>query len=113
RREDSGTPHRLIASSPHRYFRDVTAGSGLAARGPYDWTTSAAWCDVDGDGWLDLYVCRYVQFTPASPQFCSPPTLDRSHIRTACSPNEYPPQRGSLYHNERNGRFGEDRKSVV
>jgi len=86
-------------------FRDVTAGSGLEALGPYDWTTSAAWADVDGDGKLDLYVCRYVDFTPASKQLCGFKALDGSEVEMACSPTTYPPQRGSLYHNDGNGHF--------
>ena len=86
-------------------FRDVTKGSGLEARGPSDWTTSAAWADVDGDGRLDLYVCRYVEFNPAVEQLCSFQTLDGSTIKMACGPNAYKPQRGSLYHNEGGGHF--------
>ncbi len=86
-------------------FRDATPGSGLQARGPYDWTTSAAWADVDGDGRLDLYVCRYVTFTPHSKQLCAFPSLDGSPIDMACGPTTYPAQQGSLYHNEGNGHF--------
>ncbi len=86
-------------------FRDVTAGSGLEARGPYDWTTSAAWADVDGDGKLDLYVCRYVEFTPASEQFCSYQALDGSILKMTCGPSVYKSQRGSLYRNEGDGHF--------
>jgi hypothetical protein len=86
-------------------FRDVTVGSGLEAHGPSDWTTSAAWADVDGDGKLDLYVCRYVDFTPASRQLCDFKGLDGSTIQMACGPTTYPSQRGSLYHNDGNGHF--------
>src|SRR5207302_3331477 len=85
-------------------FRDVTRGSGLEARGPSDWTTSAAWADVDGDGRLDLYVCRYVEFTPASKQFCGQKALDGANLDMACNPRTYPSQRGSLYRNDGNGR---------
>lgn len=88
-------------------FRDVTRGSGLEARGPYDWTTSAAWADVDGDGRLDLFVCRYVQFTPDSKQLCAYKGLDGSALQMACSPTSYPSQRGSLYKNLGDGRFQE------
>ncbi|HLK57452.1 MAG TPA: CRTAC1 family protein [Chthonomonadaceae bacterium] len=86
-------------------FRDVTSGSGLEARGPYDWTTSAAWADVDGDGRLDLYVCRYVRFTPESRQFCGYKGLDSAGLKMACGPASYPPLQGSLYHNEGGGHF--------
>lgn len=86
-------------------FQDVTAGSGLEARGPYDWTTSAAWADLDGDGRPDLYVCRYVVFTPSTRQFCTFKGIDGSDVVMTCGPSEYRPEVGSLYHNEGNGRF--------
>jgi RNA polymerase sigma factor (sigma-70 family) len=44
-----------------RRFVDVTAQSGLPAG---LWTTSAAFADLDGDGFPDLYVCQYVDWSP-------------------------------------------------
>jgi hypothetical protein len=41
-----------------RRFVDVTAKAGL--HNPH-WGTSCAWGDIDGDGFLDLYVCNYVE----------------------------------------------------
>jgi hypothetical protein len=59
--------HRALAlyRNDGARFTDVTVDSGLAARGP---ATSAAACDVDRDGDLDLYVCLYKDFsrTPLS-----------------------------------------------
>lgn len=86
-------------------FRDVTANSGLEARGPDDWTTSAAWADVDGDGRLDLYVCRYVRFGAAGPRLCPNPGQDGKTVMMACGPRVYPPEKGSLYCNLGGGRF--------
>jgi hypothetical protein len=86
-------------------FKDVTAGSGLEARGPYDWTTSAAWADVDGDGKPALYVCRYVLFTPATKQTCTFKALDGSDVVMTCGPQAYAPEVGSLYKNAGGGRF--------
>src|SRR5258708_6860696 len=40
-----------------RKFVDVTERAGLP-RGL--WTTGAAFGDLDGDGWPDLYLCQYV-----------------------------------------------------
>jgi len=31
------------------------------------WSTSLALCDLDGDGWLDLYVGHYLKLDPANP----------------------------------------------
>ena len=43
-------------------FHDVTAQAGVAGAGD-DWTTSAAWLDIDNDGDLDLFVCNYVRWS--------------------------------------------------
>ncbi len=74
-----------------RHFRDVTAAMGLKAQ---PWGTSCAFADLDGDGFLDLYVCNYVAFNPASIQLCQ-----RDGIVTACDPGHYPSLKGVLYHN--------------
>lgn len=95
----------LYHNQGHGAFQDVTKGSGLEARGPYDWTTSVAWADVDGDGRLDLYVCRYVVFTPQSKQLCAFKALDGSRVAMSCDPSQYLPEKGSLYHNDGKGRF--------
>ncbi|HLK61108.1 MAG TPA: VCBS repeat-containing protein, partial [Chthonomonadaceae bacterium] len=86
-------------------FRDVTAGSGLEARGSDDWVTSAAWADVESNGHLALYVCRYVRFNRQSLQLCHYSSLNGSDVEMACGPLNYPPEKGSLYRNLGNGHF--------
>lgn len=86
-------------------FQDVTSGSGLEARGADDWTTSAAWADIDGDGLPDLYVCRYVRFTPADKQLCAYDGLNGESVMMACVPTIYSTEKGSLYHNDGHGKF--------
>src|SRR5262249_10844996 len=64
-----------------RAFRDVTAAAGVAGpagwprsgvgdffawQQPLCWSTSAAFVDYDGDGKLDLFVCNYVTWSPAT-----------------------------------------------
>ena len=44
-----------------RRFEDVTAEAGLDKN--IDWATSAAFADLDGDGFPDLYVCQYVDWS--------------------------------------------------
>ncbi|HET7293791.1 MAG TPA: CRTAC1 family protein, partial [Vicinamibacteria bacterium] len=41
-------------------FENVAAGVGVESPG---WNTAAAFFDADGDGWLDLYVARYIDCT--------------------------------------------------
>jgi enediyne biosynthesis protein E4 len=50
-------------------FEDATTASGLAAAPP-GWSSSAAFADAEGDGDLDLYVARYVDYDPDAPLFC-------------------------------------------
>jgi hypothetical protein len=51
-----------------RRFQDVTAQAGLD-RG-ITWATSAAFGDLDGDGYPDLYVCQYVNWSLANNPTC-------------------------------------------
>lgn len=48
--------NRLFLGSGDATFTDVTEEAGLLSEGI--WTTGAAMADVNGDGWLDLYLCK-------------------------------------------------------
>ncbi len=67
-----------------RRFVDVTKQVGLPEG---LWTTSAAWADLDGDGWPDLYVCQYVDWNFATnhPVDC---TYDGT-TRDVCPPKKF------------------------
>jgi enediyne biosynthesis protein E4 len=54
---------RLMRNVGDGRFEDVTLASGLPAESG-DWATAAAWFDADNDGDLDLFVGRYVGWTP-------------------------------------------------
>jgi enediyne biosynthesis protein E4 len=79
-------------------FVDVTKTSGTGDAG---WGTSAAFFDSDGDGRLDLFLARYVDWSPAKDIFC---TLDGAH-KSYCTPERYDGTSSKLFHNEGNGRF--------
>jgi enediyne biosynthesis protein E4 len=80
-------------------FDDVTSGAGLA--GSRDWPTSAAFADLDSDGDLDLYVCHYLLFDPASPKVCPPADPTGYH---SCLPRDFPSLADHVFRNDR-GRF--------
>ena len=76
-------------------FEDITDRAGLG--GDRGWPTSAAFADLDNDGDLDLYVCRYLIWDAAHPKLCNRPTkpgepVDPNHIYDYCMPNPFPAQ---------------------
>jgi hypothetical protein len=81
-------------------FRDVTHEAGLRQR-PGQWGTGCAFTDLDGDGWLDLYVANYVRYNPSIP-LC--PT---ARVMSGCTPSHYETQPNELYHNRGDGTFTE------
>ncbi len=48
--------NRLYLNAGNLKFRDITDAAGVASEEGFE--TSATAADVNGDGWLDLYVCR-------------------------------------------------------
>ncbi|MEW6755648.1 MAG: CRTAC1 family protein [Candidatus Latescibacterota bacterium] len=92
-------------------FTDVTAPAGVAGghwtdeggRAHPEWSTGAAWVDVDRDGWLDLFVTNYVQWSPESDIFT---TLDGT-TKSYATPQPYDGATCRLYRNLGNGRFTE------
>ena len=88
-------------------FTEVTVRAGVGVRPPHtggvpEWRTSAGFVDYDKDGKLDLFICRYAEFGPRSPQLCPNGT---GNERSSCSPDVYSPQKCLLYRNLGGGRF--------
>ncbi len=88
--------------SKGRKLVEVTEKAGLPSG---LWTTSAAWGDLDGDGYPDLYVCQYADwgFTPPllHPPFC---TYD-GHTRDVCPPKQFHGLPHKLFRNNGKGGF--------
>jgi len=89
----------LLFRNTKGVFTDVTKEAGLA--GPNEFSTSAAWVDVDRDGNLDLVVGNYVQWTPQTDLFC---TLDGTN-KSYCTPESYKGASPRLWRNRGNGTF--------
>ena len=79
-------------------FEEVAGHAGVRDSG---WGTSAAFFDFDGDGFLDLFVCRYVDWSPEKDLWC---TLDGSS-KSYCTPERYPGTASHLYRNKGDGTF--------
>ena len=56
---------RLYLNEGHFRFRDVTEASGLETKAG-SWTTGVTFADVNGDGKLDIYLCKAGPGDPAS-----------------------------------------------
>jgi hypothetical protein len=78
---------------------DVTKQTGTENRG--GWGVSAAFVDYDRDGWLDLFVGNYLNYSTAADAHC----LSVTGRRDYCPPNSYRPQPSRLFHNRGDGRF--------
>lgn len=94
--------NRLFRNRGNGRFEDVTDRAGVADnQDGAHWATSAAFGDGDNDGFLDLYVCHYCEWSPATDARC----VDRYGERIYCDPTIYRGDVGRLYRNNRNGTF--------
>ena len=63
---------------------------------------AAGWFDYDNDGWLDLFIVNYVDWTPETNKFCG----DRAkNLRVYCHPKHYAGLPNALYRNRHDGTF--------
>jgi enediyne biosynthesis protein E4 len=81
-------------------FTDITAKARVTDEG--GWSTSAGWFDYDKDGWLDLLVVNYIEWSPKNNLWCGE---HRPGYRSYCHPGNYKGQRIKLYHNNHDGTF--------
>jgi enediyne biosynthesis protein E4 len=83
-----------------RRFVDRTGAAGLTVD---SWSTSAAWGDLDGDGYPDLYLCHYCDWHLATnhPTNCN---YD-GKTRDVCSPARFTALPHQLFRNNGDGTF--------
>jgi len=83
-------------------FTEVAQKAGVIAK-PIHWSSSANFFDADKDGWLDLYVCNYADWSPER----DIPCYVEGGIKEYCPPGMYVGVPNYFYHNNGNGTFTE------
>jgi enediyne biosynthesis protein E4 len=80
-------------------FTDVSSRSGTSD--PSAWSVSASFVDIDLDGWLDLFVGNYLNYTLET----HTPCFNRSGPLDYCPPEVYRAQPSRFYRNRGDGTF--------
>jgi enediyne biosynthesis protein E4 len=92
---------------PNELF--VNQGDGTFSRAGHTsdvdddaWGTSLAWFDFDDDGFVDLYVCNYAEWSWETNAWCG---NREANVRIFCAPHSVKPVSDRLFHNQQDGRF--------
>ena len=80
-------------------FRECAEAAGLGARSL--WSTSAAWADLDQDGYLDVYIANYVKYDPYHPVPC----VKSDGSPGVCHPREVLGEIDECFFNNGDGTF--------
>jgi hypothetical protein len=91
--------NQMFRNNGDATFADISTPSGTDD--PASWGVSAAFIDFDRDGWLDLFVGNYLQYSFASHIAC----VGVSGLPDYCRPSAYRAQPSRLYRNAGHGRF--------
>ena len=100
-----------VPADPHdpakgRRFEDVTAAAGLDKG--ITWASSAAFGDLDGDGYPDLYVCQYVNWSWSNHRPC----LYDGKTPDVCTPAGFSGLTHKVYRNNGDGTFTDVAKAA-
>ena len=93
----------LYKNNGNGTFTDVTKRAGVGGK-ETDFSTGAVWLDYDNDGFLDLYVGKYLNFDPNYKYYYAPDGFP--------GPLAYDAQPDVLYHNNGDGTFTDVTKEM-
>jgi len=91
-------PNQMYLNKGDGKFVDVTKESGTDDP---RWSTSASFLDYDRDGWLDLMIVNYADFSVTNSPACYAATTARDY----CTPRVFRAPGNRLFHNKGNGVF--------
>ena len=98
--------HDMLFRNDAGVFTELGKTANVA--GESTWSSSAIFFDADKDGWLDLYVGNYVEWSPEKDLWC---TLD-GKTKSYCTPELYKGIPGHFFHNSGNGAFTEQTEAA-
>lgn len=78
----------------------LTEASQEAGMTDTHWSSSAGWADLNGDGFSDLYITHYVNWSFQNDPYCAQDTR-----REICSPREFSALADTLYYSRGDGTF--------
>jgi enediyne biosynthesis protein E4 len=93
--------NQLFRNNGDGTFSDISSRSGVSD--PSSWSVSASFVDIDRDGWLDLFVGNYLNYTLQSHTPCFNPSGPPDY----CPPGVYRARLSRLYRNRGDGTFAD------
>lgn len=87
-----------VPASDTRKLVEVTDKAGIKDT---SWCTSAGWADLTGDGYPDLYICHYCDWSFSNDPRCK----GRGVERDVCPPQRFKPLVHALFTNKGDGTF--------
>ncbi|MEC7567219.1 MAG: CRTAC1 family protein [Planctomycetota bacterium] len=106
--DNDGFPDFLLTGwNSLKFFHNQGDGTFLEIHAPAGldnqrWSSSAAWGDFNGDGFLDVYVCNYVNWSFENNPFCQGPNPGQQEI---CPPKQFQPLPDIIYYSNGDGTF--------